>query len=410
MRTRTIAFGSGLVAYGVGWMGAAGARGQAFDLELLILGASFILASLWLALASAVLGRRLERLAPGPGPEHVRIAARINELERALGNGREGLRAVEEALVHGDLSRLEAWARASGPTSLLSTVRQVREIDQRQREQLQALEGVFGGSTGGGSNGLLRHLREGIMSLQTTLRETRADVGQIGNALGTGQSGLQALASDFGDVQLRLTELSAGISRWEGSTQTISLLAKDVQDLAFRSDLLAINASVEVAKAGASGRGFAVLAEGMQTLSERCKAAARSTARVLDETDAVTTTSAQAAHRMLLTMARLKGNVEGVSACLDELKTRVDAVHNEVECAAEHAERTEDELNGATRDLQSLTLLETEDQHSSAPPPPPPPVPAAAFVTSVGPAVLDASGQSADGLTFDLHGHAQENN
>jgi len=78
----------------------------------------------------------------------------------------------------------------------------------------------------------------------------------------------------IGETVVRLSEHSQAIEEIIGS----------VQDLADQSNLLAVNASIEAARAGDHGRGFAVVAQEIKTLADQSKQATAQVRTILDET------------------------------------------------------------------------------------------------------------------------------
>ena len=85
----------------------------------------------------------------------------------------------------------------------------------------------------------------------------------------------------LGSEKMRaLFEALDAISR---SSSTISSVIKMIEDIAFQTNILALNASVEAARAGVHGKGFSVVAEEVKNLANKSAAAARETNELLSD-------------------------------------------------------------------------------------------------------------------------------
>jgi methyl-accepting chemotaxis protein len=84
-------------------------------------------------------------------------------------------------------------------------------------------------------------------------------------------------------IREQMESIAESIVRLSEQSQTIGEIMLSVNDLAEQSNLLAVNASIEAAKAGDQGKGFAVVAQEVRNLAEQSKQATTQVRSILND-------------------------------------------------------------------------------------------------------------------------------
>jgi methyl-accepting chemotaxis protein len=80
-----------------------------------------------------------------------------------------------------------------------------------------------------------------------------------------------------------MRRLSEAIDRIKASADETAKIVKTIDEIAFQTNLLSLNAAVEAARAGDTGKGFAIVAGEVRSLAMRSATAAKNTAQMLEE-------------------------------------------------------------------------------------------------------------------------------
>nr|WP_162095714.1 methyl-accepting chemotaxis protein [Pseudomonas chlororaphis] len=186
------------------------------------------------------------------------------------------------------------------------------------------------------------------------------------------RQGLSVIDRTTASIDHLAADMSTAMTQVEGlaaNSEKIGTVLEVIRAIAEQTNLLALNAAIEAARAGEAGRGFAVVADEVRNLARRTQESVEETRQVIEELQSGTQDvvgSMGNSHR------QAQGSVEQVGQAVTALRQIGDAVtvisdmNLQIASAAEEQSAVAEEINNNVATIRDVTESLSEQANESA--------------------------------------------
>ncbi|MBR1728126.1 MAG: methyl-accepting chemotaxis protein [Selenomonadaceae bacterium] len=232
----------------------------------------------------------------------------INELIKKTSNSSEQLAASSEELSAS--ARQSAQASEQVANSVTNSAGAVVEQQQLVAEAMEAID----------------HALTAIDVMNKTANTVAEHAEQSNTQAETGSEAVESAVNQILSVEKIVNESAGTVDKLGQRSKEIGQIVEAISSIAEQTNLLALNAAIEAARAGEHGRGFAVVADEVRKLAEESQGAAQKIANLIGAIQNDTDDAVKSMHDGSVAVREGTKSVEQLRTTFDEIRAASDNV------------------------------------------------------------------------------------
>jgi methyl-accepting chemotaxis protein len=191
-------------------------------------------------------------------------------------------------------------------------------------------------------------------------RQSAQTVSKINNALvktGTGETKARQTLGYLDNVLRQIVENTKPIYRLSNNVEKIRMVMHVMDEVAQKTELLSLNASIEATRAGEMGKGFALVANEIRSMAENSKQSSREIRRIVDDIFQDNKAVIQALRKSEEDVGKGRGIIGSMVATFREMVSGVKEISSEVTAVEKVTLKQIKEIRGLLSHFETLTRL-----------------------------------------------------
>ncbi len=278
---------------------------------------------------------------------------------------------VLRALENGDLTQVANTAFQGQLKALCdsvnSTVAKLSEVVKGVNDNANSLS-----SAAQQVSSTAQSLSQGASEQAASVEETSASVEQMASSVQQNAENAKVTEGMSGKASKEATEGGQAVRDTVLAMKTIADKISIVDDIAYQTNLLALNAAIEAARAGEHGKGFAVVADEVRKLAERSQEAAQEIGEVAKNSVALAERAGTLLDTIVPSISKASDLVQEIASASNEQSSGIGQINTAImqlsqltqenSAASEELAATAEEMSGQAEQLQDLMTFFTTDE------------------------------------------------
>ncbi len=178
---------------------------------------------------------------------------------------------------------------------------------------------------------------------------------QSANSAHAGATVVQETITGMNIIAEKVRQTSTTIEALGARSEQIGYIVGTIEDIADQTNLLALNAAIEAARAGEQGRGFAVVADEVRALAERTTKATKEIGTMIKAIQNETKVAVKAMEEGVIEVEKGAASSQKSGQALDEILERIGEVSIQVSQIATASEEQTATTNEVTANVHQIT-------------------------------------------------------